>query len=105
VGKVIMLFTGRTISKQFVPKKHKCFGIKFTNPVDMTGYTYNMRIYLGKDRQNTTQMITATHKTVRSLARRVGRVSHKFYEGNFVSSPGLFDDLHTRSTKCCGTVR
>jgi hypothetical protein len=70
----------------------------------MTGYTYDMRIYLGKGRQNATQM-TTTYATVRSLTRRVEGVGHKLYMNIFFSSPDSFDDLHTRGIKCCGTVR
>jgi hypothetical protein len=40
--------------EQYVPKKHKCFGIKIYKLCNMTEYTYNMRIYLGKEKQNST---------------------------------------------------
>jgi hypothetical protein len=33
----------------------------------MTGHIYYMNIYLGKDRQNIMQMMTATHAAVRHL--------------------------------------
>jgi hypothetical protein len=33
--------------KQYIPKKHEHFGIKIYKLYNMTGYTYNMRIYLG----------------------------------------------------------
>jgi hypothetical protein len=49
VGKVTVLFKGRVIFKQYVPKKHIHFGIKMYKLCDMTGYTYNMSTYLGKD--------------------------------------------------------
>jgi len=48
---------------------------------NMTGYTHNMRTYLGKDRHNATQMMTAAHVTVRSMTRRVEWIGHKFYMG------------------------
>jgi len=31
---------------------------------DSTGYTYDMKVYLGKDKQRTAQHVTATHATV-----------------------------------------
>jgi hypothetical protein len=52
----------------------------------------------GKVQTNATQMMTATHKTVRSLIK-------KLYINNLLSSPNLYDDLHTRVINCCGTVR
>jgi len=64
----------------------------------------NMRIYLGKDRQNATQTMMATLATVRSLTRRAEEAGHVLYMDNFSSSPDSFDDLHTRDIKFCGTV-
>jgi hypothetical protein len=49
VDEVIMLFKGRVIFKQYIPKKHKCFDIKIYKLCDMTGYTYDMRVRLGKE--------------------------------------------------------
>jgi hypothetical protein len=71
----------------------------------MTGYTYDMSVYLGKDRQNATWMMTTAYMTVKNLARRVDGVGYKVYTDNFLSSPDLFDNLHTGAIECCGTVR
>jgi len=61
-------------------------------------------MYLGKVRQHVTPF-TATHVTVRGLAARTEHVGHKLYMGSFLSSPALFDELHTKTINCCGTVR
>jgi hypothetical protein len=50
---VTVLFKERV--KQYIPKKHKCFGIKVFKLRDMNGYTCNMNVYLGKDRQSAAQ--------------------------------------------------
>jgi hypothetical protein len=42
VDKVMLLFKGRIISKQYIPNKHKCFGIKIYKLCDMTGYIYDV---------------------------------------------------------------
>jgi hypothetical protein len=34
-----------------------------------------------------------------------GRVGHKHYKDNYLSSPDSFYDPHTRYSNCCGTVR
>jgi hypothetical protein len=39
----------RVIFKQCIPKKHKCFDIRTYKLYNMTDYTYNMNVYLGKD--------------------------------------------------------
>ena len=50
VGEVIVKFKGRVIFKQYIPKKCKRFGIKLYKLCDSNGYTYDMDVYLGKDR-------------------------------------------------------
>jgi hypothetical protein len=71
----------------------------------MADYTCGISVYLRKNRQNATQMMTMTHVTVKSLTRKVGRVGHELYQGNTFSSLDSCDDLHTRAINCCGTVR
>jgi hypothetical protein len=45
---LIVLVKQRAIFRQYIPKKHKCFGIKLWKLCHMTGYTYNMKVYLGR---------------------------------------------------------
>jgi hypothetical protein len=54
---------------------------------------YDMKIYLGKDRQDATQTVTA-----RSLTGIVERVGHKLYMGSFFSSPDLMLSTQEVST-------
>jgi hypothetical protein len=63
VDEIIVLSKGKVVFKQYIPKKHKCFGIKIYNLCHLKGYTYDMRMYVRKDRKHTTDM-TATHTTV-----------------------------------------
>ena len=93
IDKVIVPFKGRVIFRQYIPKKRKCFGIKIFKLCDATGYTYDMKVYLGKDRQRMVQHLTATHATVTELTRKIEGRGHKLYMDNFFSSPELFDDL------------
>ena len=102
---ITVLFRGRVIFKQYIPKKHKWFGTKLYKLCGSKGYTYNMTMYLRKDRKCATPTMTATHATVTGLAARTEHVGHKLYMNNFFSSPALFDDLHTNIINCCGTVR
>jgi len=104
IDEVIVSFKGRVIFKQYIPKKRKCFGIKIFKLCNSTGYTYDMKVYLGKHRQRTAQHVTATHATVTELTRKIGR-GHKLFMDNFFSSSELFDDLVKKQIYCCGTVR
>jgi len=102
---IIVKFKGRVLFKQYILKKRKCFSIKMFKLCDSTGYTYDMNVYLGKDRQRAAQHLTATHATVINLTRRVEGFGHKLYMDNFFSSPDLFDALAQKKISCCGTVR
>jgi len=105
VDEVIVKFQGRVIFRQYIPKKRKCFGIKIYKVCDKPGYTYDMRVYLGKDSCSATDDMTATHATVRHLTCRVEGLGYKLFMENFFSSPRLLDDLLRRKIHSCGTVR
>jgi len=105
VDEVIVKFKGRVIFRQYIPKKRKRFGIKIYKLCDESGYTYDMRVYLGRDSHSATDDMTATHATVRHLTSRVQGLGHKIFMDNFFSSPRLFDDLDRRKINSCGTVR
>jgi predicted metal-dependent enzyme (double-stranded beta helix superfamily) len=64
VDKVMVLYKGRVIFQQYIPKKHKRFGIKIYKLCNSLEYTYDASVYLGKQRQHATSQITATHGTV-----------------------------------------
>ena len=50
VDEVIVKFKGRIVFKQYIPKKRKRFCIKMFKLCDSTGYTYDMNVYLRKDK-------------------------------------------------------
>jgi hypothetical protein len=104
VDKVMVKFKRRVIFRQYIPKKRKRFGIKIYKLGDDSGYTSDMRVYLGKDSRSTTDDMTATHATVRHLTRRVEGLGHKLFMDNFFSSPRLFDDLERRKINSCWKV-
>jgi hypothetical protein len=78
VDEVIVKFKGRLIFKQCITKKKK-FGIKMYKLCDSTGYTYDIDVYLGKDRRQMTQHLIATHYTVTDMARRVEGAGYKLH--------------------------
>jgi hypothetical protein len=44
-NEIIVLFKGRVVFKQYIPKKHIRFGITIYKLCDSKGYTYNMSVY------------------------------------------------------------
>ena len=108
IDEVIVPCKGRVIFKQYTPKKRKRFGTKMFKFCDSTGYTYDMKVYLGKDRQRTAQHSTARDSNPCDSDRtdeEDRRRGHKLYMDNFFSSPELFDDLVKKQIYCRGTVR
>jgi hypothetical protein len=105
VDEVIILYKGKVNFKQYIPKKHKRFGIKIYKLRDMSRYTYDMDVYLGENRTHSTADMTVTHVTVRHLTRKVEGHGYKLYVDNLFSSPDLFDNLAERKINCCETVR
>jgi hypothetical protein len=92
VGSVPRVFI--VLFKEYIPPPpQKSFGIKIYKLCATTGYTYDIKVYLGKDRQRKAQELTATHATVTELTRKVEGQSHKLFMDNLFSSPDLFDDL------------
>lgn len=72
-----MKFQGRASFTQYIPKNRKGSGIKIYEQCDDSGYTYDMIVYLGKDTQNTTDSMTATHTTVINLTCKVEAAGQK----------------------------
>ena len=104
VYEVTVKFQGRVIFRQYIPKKRKHFGIKIYKR-DESGYTYDMKVYLGRNSCSAPDNMTATHATVRHLTCRVEGLGHKLFMDNFFSSPRLFDDLLRGKIHSWGTVQ
>jgi len=79
-----VLFKGIVIFKQYIPKKHKWFGIKLYRLCCSKGY--DMTVYLGKDRKYVTPSVTVTHASVAGLAARIGHMGHELYMNIFFIS-------------------
>jgi hypothetical protein len=50
VDEVIMLYKGRVVFRQYIPKIHKRFGIRIYKLCDSVSYTYDTSMYLSKQR-------------------------------------------------------
>lgn len=69
------------------------------------GYTFDMSVYLGKQKNNADTGITPTHGSMLELVHKVEGVGHKIFMDNYFTSPKLFNDLLSRKINACGTVR
>jgi hypothetical protein len=74
VDKMMVLFKGTVIFRQYIPKKHKWFGMKIYKLCGSKGYTYNMSAYLGKDRKHVTTTGTTTNAVGTELTASIENV-------------------------------
>ncbi|GFQ69598.1 piggyBac transposable element-derived protein 4 [Trichonephila clavata] len=102
---VIIKFKGRIHFKQYIPKKRKQWGLKMYKIADATGYTYDMRVYLGKDKKENLST-SATYNVVNAMTDCIKGKGHKVFMDSFFSSPELYRDLlKEKKINSCGTVR
>ena len=87
VDDVIVLYKGRVVFWQYIPKKHKRFYMKIYKLCNSLGYTYDMSVFWGKQRQHATAQITATHGMVLQVIRGVEGLGHKIIIDNYFTSP------------------
>jgi len=52
VYEFIVKFKERIIFLKYIPKKHKRFGIRIYKLCDETGFTYDMTVYFGRERES-----------------------------------------------------
>ncbi|GFQ74438.1 piggyBac transposable element-derived protein 4 [Trichonephila clavata] len=72
---------------------------------DATGYTYDMRVYLGKDKKENLST-SATYNVVNAMTDCIKGKGHKVFMDSFFSSPELYRDLlKEKKINSCGTVR
>ena len=83
MDEVNVKFKDRVIFRQYIPKNRKRFGIKIYKFSDESGYTYDMRMYLGRDSHPATDDVTETDATFRHLTSRGEGLGHKIFIDNF----------------------
>jgi len=105
VDELVVKFKGRVTFRQYNSNKRKHFGTKIYKICDESGYTYDMKVYWGRELHSATHNITATHATVRHLTCRVEGLGYKISMDNFFSSPRIFNDLERCKMNSCRTVQ
>ncbi|XP_064079451.1 piggyBac transposable element-derived protein 4-like [Macrobrachium nipponense] len=93
---------------QYIPAKHKRFGIKFYELCESsTGYKWNFFIYAGKDTQYMEKYMNlpVSNRIVSSLIDPLLNKGYCLYTEDFYTSPTLADALADEKTDIVGTVR
>ena len=106
IDESIRKFRGRSIYKQYNPKKPTKWGLKeFLLCESETGYTLKHTPYVGKYTTAPTMGRLVTEQVVIDLIDGFHNSSHIVFMDNFYTSPKLFLELHNLGVGACGTVR
>ena len=106
IDESLLLWKGRLLFKQYIPKKRNRFGIKLFVLCDCkTRYILDFIVYTG-DRSdiNFEKEFGYTGSVVRTLLSPYLGKGHILYVDNWYSSPTLFANLFQNHTGACGTV-
>lgn len=108
-GEVIVIdesmipFRGRLLFRQYLPAKTHKYGVKIFKICDSTGYTYKLKIYMGKGTGTDDNMSLAS-SVVMELAHDFLDKGHTLYVDNFYTSLDLANTLLRHSTHLVGTL-
>lgn len=102
VDETMVPFRGRLKFKQYIPAKTHKYGIKLFKVCDSVGYTYNVKVYTGKEDRHGVDLATDVVLQLISGYLDAGRI---LYTDNFYTSIPLAQELLKRKTHLVGTVR
>ena len=106
IDESLLLWKGRLLFKQYIPKKCNRLGVKLFVLCDCkTRYILDFIVYTG-DRSDITfeKEFGYTGSVVRTLLSPYLGKGHILYVDNWYSSPTLFANLFQNHTGACGTV-
>lgn len=99
----LMLFRGRLSFKQYNKGKRARYGIKFYELTTKDGYILNVKIYAGKDVEETSG--SKTKAVVLKLMEPYLNRGHHLYMDNYYNSVDLSHTLLSYKTHSTGTLR
>ncbi|KAJ8933858.1 hypothetical protein NQ318_004689 [Aromia moschata] len=110
IDESVIPFQGRLVFKQYNPQKTHKYGIKIFKLCCENGYTWNMSIYSGKEKEqiantpNTESILVAT-KVVLNLSKELLGSGRICVIDNWYTSLQLAHILLDKHTHCLGTLR
>uniref|UniRef100_A0A1B6HG03 Uncharacterized protein n=1 Tax=Homalodisca liturata TaxID=320908 RepID=A0A1B6HG03_9HEMI len=104
IDETMIPFRGRLLFRQYIPGKAHKYGIKIFKLCDKTGYTYGIKVYMGKGTVAATDNSVATSVVMELMANHLNS-GHNLYVDNYYTSVQLANSLLSRQTHLCGTLR
>ena len=106
IDEMTIAFKGRSVLKQYNPKKPDKWGFKaFVLSESKSGYVLDWTLYAGKTEDAAAaDDASVTHRIVRSLmSDHIGK-GHELYIDSYYTSVPIAVELSTQNTAVCGTV-
>lgn len=103
IDETMVPFQGRLLFKQYNPQKGHKYGIKMFKLCSESGYTWNMSIYAGKEKQD--DLLSVSTKVVLKLATDLLGCGRLCVTDNWYTSLQLAHILLDNKTHCLGTLR
>lgn len=100
-----LLFRGRLVFRQFDPSKRHRYGIKLYKLCTDSSYTLVIMVYVGEGTVHVNPGQLHSHAVVMKLAEDYLDAGRTLYVDNYYSGVSLAEDLLTRETYVCGTLR
>lgn len=102
IDESLVPFRGRLVMKQYIPQKTHKYGIKLFKLCSGTGYTWNMKLYCGKQWDRGASVPT---NVVMELAQKVLNSGRTAVTDNYYTSLELANKLLDNQTHLLGTLR
>lgn len=97
---------GRLTFRQYLPAKSHKYGVKLYKICSPDGYTYDIRVYAGKNNPDMVENDHGhTHNVCMDLLEGYLNEGRILYADNFYTSVELAESLLEKNTYTCGTLR
>ena len=103
IDETLVPFRGRLSFKQYIKNKRHKFGIKLYKLCTESGYTFNLKVYCGRDVVE--EGVPVSSSIVMTLMENLLDSGRIVYTDNFYTSVHLAHQLLERSTHLVGTLR
>ncbi|KAK9696791.1 Transposase IS4 [Popillia japonica] len=102
IDESLIPFQGRLVIKQYIPEKSHKYGVKIFKLCCGKGYTWNLQIYAGKQRDKGASVPT---NLVMNLSKDLLDAGRTIVTYNYYTSVELANRLLDRGTHLVGTLR
>lgn len=104
IDETMVPWRSRLFFRQYIPSKRHRYGIKLYKLYTGKGFTWNLSVYIGKDKSNDSNL-SASESVVIKLVKDLLDEGRTLYTDNFYTSVPLARTLLSRNTHVVSTIR